>query len=100
MSMLKRVHQSLRTITLLVRQAPARAGKNGTSSDGRSATVGAPDTARGVTVFESERALETAIEAVKSLVKAHTYGENIYAVSAFVTLQRESSLTAQGFVSL
>jgi hypothetical protein len=66
----------------------------------RSATVGATDMARGVTVFESERALETAIEAVKPLVKAHTYGENVYAVSAFATLQSESSLTAEGFVPL
>lgn len=33
-------------------------------------------------------------------VAGDTYGENVYAVSAFVTLQRESSLAADGFVSL
>jgi hypothetical protein len=33
-------------------------------------------------------------------VVGDTYGENVYAVSTFVTLQRESSLAAEGFVPL
>jgi hypothetical protein len=33
-------------------------------------------------------------------VVGDTYGDNVYAVSTFVTLQRESSLAAEGFVPL
>jgi hypothetical protein len=51
-------------------------------------------------VFESERALETAIEAVKPFREGAYARGNVYTVSAFVTLLRESSPTAEGFVPL